>query len=583
MLLIFLILFNFCNALNPIYIPLDFSTVLQKMDSGEINKMYFTSEMNKVISFGNTDNINYITNIKPIVSDVIFKEAINHHIPIYFEKSNEVLDFLLNPFTIFILVSIGLNVLGRNMDIVNMNSPNNFFGINNIKINTVKTNVTFSDWSGSEEVINECYEVVSYLKNSTLYKNIGAEIPKGILLDGPPGTGKTLLAKAIATDSNATFIAVSGSEFVEMFVGVGAARIRNLFEKARNNKPCIIFIDEIDAIGKKRGQSGMFGNDEKEQTLNQLLVEMDGFNKNDDIIIIGATNRRDILDEALIRPGRFDRSISIPLPDRQSRISILNLYLKNKKLDNIDINLLADLTAGYSGAQLKNLINEACIFSARLGKTIITQDNLEAALSKLLVGIEKTNDDRDYETKKRVSIHECGHTLQISLNSNYFNLQKVTIKPTYSGAGGYTLFSDKPEIIEGGLYTKDLLKKRLTIALGGKAAEEIYYGNNFISIGATKDLELANQLALTMIEKYGMGNKLSNFYKQNENQFISKYSELTKNEIDNEVASLVNEAFMEAKNNILNNKEKFDIAVNELLKKTTLSEYEFNLIINSPI
>jgi cell division protease FtsH len=270
------------------------------------------------------------------------------------------------------------------------------------------------------------------------------------------------------------------------------------------------------------------------------------------------------------------------LPDRQSRISILNLYLKNKNLDDIDINILADLTAGYSGAQLKNLINEASIFAARLGKTIITQDNLDAALSKLLVGIEKNIDDRDYETKKRVSIHECGHTLQVTLNNNYFNLQKVTIKATYSGAGGYTLFSDKPEIIEGGLYTKDLLKKRLTIALGGKAAEEIYYGNNFISIGATKDLESANQLALSMIEKYGMGDKLSNFYKQNENQFISKYSELTKNIIDKEVALLVNEAFIDAKNNILNNKEKFDIDVNELLKKNTLSEYEFNLIINSP-
>jgi cell division protease FtsH len=569
---------------SPIFIPLDFSTILQKMDNNEINRIYFNNEMNKVVSIANDDNINYITNIKPIVSNTVFSEAATHHIPVYFEKSNELLDFALNPFTIFILGSIFLNTIGRNMNIVNMNKPSNFFGINNnIKLNEIKTNVTFSDWGGSEEVLNECYEIVSYLKNASNYKNVGAEIPRGIMLDGPPGTGKTLLAKAIATDSNSSFISVSGSEFVEMFVGVGAMRIRSLFEQARQNKPCIIFIDEIDAIGKQRGQSGVFTNDEREQTLNQLLVEMDGFKSNDDIIVIAATNRKDILDKALLRPGRFDRSITIPLPDRKSRRDILNVYLRNRKLDyKIDLDSLVDLTAGYSGAELKNLINEASIFAARQGQTMITQDYLNDAFEKISIGIIKKNDDRDLETKTRVSIHECGHALQVMLNENYFNLQKVTIKQTYSGAGGYTLFSEKSEIIEGGLYTKDLLKKRLTIALGGKAAEEIYYGNDFISAGATMDLNQANQLALSMIEKYGMGNKLSNFYKQNENQFNNKYSELTKNVIDKEVSNLVNEAYEDAKKNIINNKEKFDLVLKELLNKKTISGYEFNLIINSP-
>ena len=568
---------------GPIFIPLDFSTILQKMDNNEINRIYFNNEMNKVVSIANNDNINYISNIKPIVSDSIFSQAVNHHIPVYFEKSNEILDFLLNPFTIFVIGSFFLNTVGRNMNIMNMNKPSNFFGItNNIKLNEIKTNVTFSDWGGSEEVLNECYEIVSYLKNATNYKNIGAQIPRGILLDGPPGTGKTLLAKAIATDSNSSFISVSGSEFVEMFVGVGAMRIRSLFEKARENKPCIIFIDEIDAIGKQRGQSGVFTNDEREQTLNQLLVEMDGFKDNDNIIIIAATNRKDILDQALLRPGRFDRLITIPLPDRKSRKDIINVYLRNKKFDyKINLDSLVDLTAGYSGAQLKNLINEASIFAARQGQTMITQDYLNDAFEKISIGIIKKNDDRDMETKTRVSIHECGHALQVVLNENYFNLQKVTIKQTYSGAGGYTLFSEKSEIIEGGLYTKDLLKKRLTIALGGKAAEEIYYSNDFISAGATMDLNQANQLALSMIEKYGMGDKLSNFYKQNENQFNNKYSELTKNVIDKEVGNLVNEAYDEAKKNILNNKEKFDLVLKELLDKKTISGYEFNLVINS--
>jgi len=569
---------------SPIFIPLDFSTILQKMDNNEINRIYFNNEMNKVVSIANNDNINYVTNIKPIISNTVFSEAVTHHIPVYFEKSNELLDFALNPFTIFILGSIFLNTIGRNMNIVNMNKPSNFFGINNnIKLNEIKTNVTFSDWGGSEEVLNECYEIVSYLKNASNYKNVGAEIPRGIMLDGPPGTGKTLLAKAIATDSNSSFISVSGSEFVEMFVGVGAMRIRSLFEQARQNKPCIIFIDEIDAIGKQRGQSGVFTNDEREQTLNQLLVEMDGFKSNDDIIVIAATNRKDILDKALLRPGRFDRSITIPLPDRKSRRDILNVYLRNRKLDyKIDLDSLVDLTAGYSGAELKNLINEASIFAARQGQTMITQDYLNDAFEKISIGIIKKNDDRDLETKTRVSIHECGHALQVILNENYFNLQKVTIKQTYSGAGGYTLFSEKSEIIEGGLYTKDLLKKRLVIALGGKAAEEIYYGNDFISAGATMDLNQANQLALSMIEKYGMGNKLSNFYKQNENQFNNKYSELTKNVIDKEVSNLVNEAYEDAKKNIINNKEKFDLVLRELLYKKTISGYEFNLIINSP-
>jgi cell division protease FtsH len=582
MYIILLTLICNCIALvplnNPIFMPLDFSTIVQKMDNLEIDRLYFNNEMNQITSISNNDNINYITTIKPYVSNTIFSEAIKHHIPVYFEKSNEILNLIFNPLTIFFIGSLILNVIGRNINMMDINKSK-LFDVN--KSNKINTNITINDWGGSEEILNECYEIVSYFKNSSNYKNIGAEIPKGILLDGPPGTGKTLLAKAIANDSNTSFIYVSGSEFIEMFVGVGAARIRNLFEEARKNKPCIIFIDEIDAIGKQRSNNAMLGgNDEKDQTLNQLLVEMDGFNKNEDIIIIGATNRKDMLDIALLRPGRFDRSITIPLPDRRSRKSILEIYLKNKKIDStINLESLIDLTSGYSGAELKNLINEACICAARNGETIIKDEYLNDAFEKISIGIVKKNDERDYETKKRVSIHECGHALQVMLNNKYFNLQKITINPTYSGAGGYTLFSEKSEIIEGGLYTKDLLKKRLVVALGGKASEEVYYGNDFISGGATMDLNQANQIAMNMIEKYGMGNKLSNFYKQSENQFSNKYSESIKYIIDKEVSELVNDAYNEAKNNIIMYKNNCELIINELLNKNTLSSIDIDIII----
>jgi cell division protease FtsH len=488
---------------------------------------------------------------------------------------------LIDPISGFIILTIIFNTVRGFFSRGANNAMNNLFGVNdNISVLKDKLNITLSDWGGSKEVLEECTEIVSYLKNSTIYKNVGAEIPKGVLLEGVPGTGKTLLAKAIATEASASFIAVSGSEFVEMFVGVGAQRIRKLFTEARKNKPCIIFIDEIDAIGRQRGQNGFLSNDEREQTLNQLLTEMDGFNKNDGVIVIAATNRKDILDAALLRPGRFDRLITIPLPDTKSRKDILNVYLKNKKLDkDIDIDTLADLSTGYSGAQLKNLINEAAINAARSGQTIINQKNIQDALEKITIGIIKKIDDRSDEIKKRVAIHESGHALMALTFNSYFNLQKVSIQATYSGAGGYTIFTDKPEISEGGLYTKDILKKRLIIALGGKAAEAVYYGENFISVGATQDLNQANQLALNMIEKFGMGNKLQNFYKQTENIGSPKYSDNTRDDIDIEVAELVNEAYDEAKKIIVANKNKIDRVIVELNKHINLSGYEFSLIV----
>ena len=567
---------------NNLQIKITINDFIKKTENHDFNEIFINQDSKFIYSI-DKDNNYFSTSINSFLTEKIVNTAIISDTPTIFFTPEKNFLSLIDPFTIFIGLSLILRFLGNRASSGNMNNlPMNIFGLNDkISILKGKTNVTLNNWGGSKEVLEECTEIISFLKNNSIYKNIGAEIPKGILLEGSPGTGKTLLARAIANEASASFISVSGSEFVEMFVGVGAQRIRKMFEEARKNKPCIIFIDEIDAIGRQRGQNGFLSNDEREQTLNQLLTEMDGFNVNNDIIVIAATNRKDILDSALLRPGRFDRIITIPLPDSNSRKDILNVYLKNKKIDDsINLNSIADLTIGFSGAQLKNLINEACINAARSGRTMINEKNIIDALEKISIGIVKKIDDRTFDVKKRVAIHEIGHALMVLTFNSYFNLQKVSIQSTYSGAGGYTIFTDKPEISEGGLYTRNLLKKRLIVALGGKAAESVFYGDDFISVGATQDLNQANQLALNMIEKFGMGKKLQNFYKQTENLGSPKYSDLTRNNIDNEVSELVDEAYIEAKKIIQNKKEKIEFVINELLNKINLSGYEFSLLVN---
>jgi cell division protease FtsH len=454
--------------------------------------------------------------------------------------------------------------------------------INVDKLSMQQNNITLSSFAGSEEIMRECTEVVSYLKNSTLYEMAGASIPRGILLEGPPGSGKTLLAKAIASEADANFVATAGSEFVEIFVGMGASKVRTLFDSARNSRPCIIFIDEIDAVGRQRGAGINMANDEREQTLNQLLAEMDGFANNDGIMVIAATNRKDVLDAALLRPGRFDRIITVPYPDRDSRKSILQVHATNKKLDeNINLDYIAELTAGFSGAQLKNLLNEAAIYAVRQGSIVINENNILDALEKLIVGIVKTRDERSEESLKRVAIHEIGHAFLAAYFKQYFDLKKVTIQSTYNGAGGYTLFNEYLNITESGLYTKDLLMKRLIVTMGGKAAETIYYGNDYVSVGAVQDLKEANSLAKRMIGNYGMGNKLEAFYNENveddRNPFLgrslalgSKYSERTKDMMDRETLELVSFALTEAKNILMKNRTNVTVLVDCLIKNTTL-------------
>jgi cell division protease FtsH len=437
-----------------------------------------------------------------------------------------------------------------------------------IKLNTFnadKQNVSMNTWVGSPEVFEEVFEVISYLNNEEAYTEMNIELPKGILLEGPPGTGKTLLAKAIASETNSTFISISGSEFVELFVGMGALKVRELFKEARNNKPCILFIDEIDAIGKKRS-TGFNSNDEREQTLNQILAEMDGFEDNEGLTILAATNRKDILDEALIRPGRFDRIIRIGLPDKTSREQILSFYLNKKPVDSsVDITALSEMTNGFSGAELKNLVNEAAILAVREKSTRISRMNLDDAFEKLIVGLIRTVETRSKEVLYRVAVHEIGHTFLALLNDKYFDVFKVSIKSTYNGAGGYTLFSEKPEFKNGGLYTKDLLYYRLVIAMGGKAAESVFFGDDFISVGASQDLQQANTLARQMIGTYGMGNELNVFHADD-----LDYSDTTKSKLDNESLQLIRHAYEEGKRLIEQDKPYVERMIASLLEKNVL-------------
>ena len=553
---------------------LSYKQLIGGIEHSTFDSIYFSPDMKKVISVSKDHESSYETAISPLLTQRLVDLSVANNIePIFTQYQPNILGFLPN-----IIVPILLFSALRNFVRVQINRSSqdlNMFGSSNsqFKINT-ETNVTFADWAGSKEVLEECTEFVSYLKNSTYYEKIGAKLPKGILLEGPPGTGKTLLAKAIAAESNSSFITASGSEFIEMFVGVGAQRIRKLFEEARKMTPCIVFIDEIDAIGKQRGKSAIMGNDEREQTLNQLLTEMDGFNDNEGITVMAATNRMDILDSALLRPGRFDRIINIPLPDLESRREIINLYLKNKIVDSsIHYDTLAKMTAGYSGAEIKNLINEASIIAARNQKLVITESFLEEAIEKSLIGIKKTVDNRDIDTKRRVAIHEIGHAFICNYFDNYFDLQKVSIRPAYSGVGGFTLFTENYNISESRLYTKDFLIKRLMVALGGKAAESVYYGDDFVSLGASMDLTQANELATEMVEKYGMGNKLMVFSRDTD--YSKSYSENTKALIDKEVAKLVNEAYKSAYELISRNRDMFDKYVDALLENIVLSVEQF--------
>ena len=577
--IIYSILFNIINSLqlnqlnniiNNEHIILPYSKLLNNIEQHKISKIIFTKTLSTVIS-ENEDLDNYVTDINPFAVTQLLDISKQNNIETIFstEPTTNIFDLIVP----FIFISLLLTFIRSLFIQSNSGIPSMPINLNKDKNNMIKANISLNSFSGSPEILQECFEVVSYLKNSSLYEIAGAEIPKGILLEGPPGTGKTLLAKAIASETNSNFISISGSEFVEIFVGIGANKVRNLFQTARKNKPCIIFIDEIDAVGKQIGTGLTFGNDEREQTLNQILTEMDGFSNNDKLLIIAATNRKEVLDQALLRPGRFDRIIRVPLPDFNSRKSILNYHSKNKLLnETINMNLLSELTTGFSGAQLKNLLNEAAIFAAREGKKIISEKNIYDSLDKLIIGIIKTIDTRDEETQRRVAIHEAGHALLVKLYKYDFELKKVSIKNTYNGAGGYTIFNENKNITESGLYTKDLLTKRIIISMGGKAAETVIYGDNLVSNGAIQDIKVAYNLGNQMITEFGMGTLI----------FSSEMkSEYLKELIDINTLNLINNAFNDAVRLIKNHTKILNKIVDELLINKVLLDNDIEIIINN--
>ena len=444
-----------------------------------------------------------------------------------------------------------------------------------------KVKTTFKDVAGIDEEKQELEEIVDFLKNGDKYIKLGAKIPKGVLLVGPPGTGKTLMAKAVAGEAGVPFFSISGSDFVEMFVGVGASRVRDLFDQAKKHQPCIIFIDEIDAVGRQRGAGLGGGHDEREQTLNQLLVEMDGFDENTNIIVIAATNRPDILDNALLRPGRFDRQIVINKPDILGREQILEVHAKNKPLDkDVELKILAKRTPGFTGADLQNLLNEAALLAARHDQKSINMANLEEAIDKVMAGPEKKSRIISDEEKENTAYHEVGHALLAKLLKNTDPLHKVSIIPRGMALGITMTLPEKDHLT----MKKSQILDSITMILGGRVAEEIVYGADSITTGASNDLEKVSSLARNMVTKYGMSEKMGNmaYGKDEQHIFMGRdfgvrrdFSEEVAADIDKEVKKIVDERYETAKRLLTENRDMLEYISRTLLEKETLDEKEF--------
>ena len=442
-----------------------------------------------------------------------------------------------------------------------------------------QTQVTFNDVAGIEGAKLELTEVVDFLKNPDRFTAVGAKIPKGVLLVGPPGTGKTLLAKAVAGEAGVPFFSISGSEFVEMFVGVGASRVRDLFEQAKKNAPCIVFIDEIDAVGRQRGAGLGGGNDEREQTLNQLLTEMDGFEGNTGIIIVAATNRPDVLDAALMRPGRFDRQVVVDRPDYSGRLQILGVHASGKTLSkDVDLDRVARRTPGFTGADLANLLNEAAIMAARRQLVEISMDEVNDAIERVMAGPEKKDRVMSERRKRLVAYHEAGHALVGALMPDYDSVQKISIIPR-GNAGGLTFFTPSEERMESGLYSRSYLQNQMAVALGGRVAEEIVYGEDEVTTGASNDLQQVARVARQMVTRFGMSDKLGPVAlgRSQGGMFLGRdigaerdFSEDTAATIDAEVSELVAVAYKRATTVLSANRAVLDELADLLVEQETV-------------
>lgn len=487
------------------------------------------------------------------------------------------------PILFFILIG---QIMGKQMQKKMGGSNAMTFGKSNAKIYAEsETGKTFADVAGQEEAKEALQEIVDFLHNPQKYSDIGATLPKGALLVGPPGTGKTLLAKAVAGEAHVPFFSISGSEFVEMFVGMGAAKVRDLFKQANEKAPCIVFIDEIDTIGKKRDGSGMSGNDEREQTLNQLLTEMDGFDGQKGVVILAATNRPESLDAALLRPGRFDRRIQVELPDLNGREAILKVHAKKVKMDEtVDLHGVAKATSGASGAELANIVNEAALRAVRMGRAVVSQQDLEESVEVVIAGYQKKDAAVSQKEKKIVAYHEVGHALVAACQSNSAPVHKITIIPRTSGALGYTM---QVEGDQRYLMSKDEAFNKIATFTGGRAAEELIF--NSITTGASNDIEQATKIARAMITRYGMSDQFGMVALETvNNQYLGGDTSLacspeTARIVDEEVVKLVKAAYEKAMNILVENQSKLHEISAYLLEKETITGEEFMEILNSPI
>jgi cell division protease FtsH len=497
---------------------------------------------------------------------------------------------LLSSFLVPFLLLIGLFLLLRRAQSGPGSQAMNF-GKSKARVQMEpQTQVTFSDVAGIDQAKLELTEVVDFLKNADRFTAVGAKIPKGVLLVGPPGTGKTLLARAVAGEAGVPFFSISGSEFVEMFVGVGASRVRDLFEQAKSNAPCIVFIDEIDAVGRQRGAGLGGGNDEREQTLNQLLTEMDGFEGNTGIIIVAATNRPDVLDAALLRPGRFDRQVVVDRPDYAGRLEILNVHARGKTLSpDVDLEKIARRTPGFTGADLSNLLNEAAILAARRNLTEIAMDEINDAIDRVLAGPEKKDRAMSEKRKQLVAYHEAGHALVGALMPDYDPVQKISIIPR-GRAGGLTWFTPSEDRMESGLYSRSYLHNQMAVALGGRVAEEIIFGEEEVTTGASNDLQQVARVARQMITRFGMSDRLGPVAlgRQQGSVFLGReisserdFSEETAATVDDEVRQLVEVAYQRARDVLTGNRSILDRLAEMLVEKETVDAEELQELLNT--
>ena len=559
----------------------DYGTFMDMTEKGDIGKVEI--ESNQIIFTDKSGQTFYKTGLMddPDRTERLYKAGAEFSSEIV-EQTSPLLSFVLTwVLPILIFVWIG-DVMSKKMMNGGPNSLMFNMGGSSAKVYVKSADgIRFDDVAGEEEAKENLTEIVEYLHNPEKYREVGANMPKGVLLVGPPGTGKTMLAKAVAGEANVPFFSMSGSEFVEMFVGMGASKVRDLFKQAKEKAPCIVFIDEIDAIGKKR-QGNVMGNDEREQTLNQLLTEMDGFEGNNGVIILAATNQPDALDPALTRPGRFDRRVPVELPDLKGREEILKVHAKKIKLaDNVDFNKIARMASGASGAELANIVNEAALRAVRNGRKIVEEADLEESIEVVIAGYQKKNAILTDHEKHIVAYHEIGHALVAAKQTNSAPVQKITIVPRTSGALGYTM-----QVDEGNHYlmTKDELINKIATLTGGRAAEELIFGS--ITTGASNDIEQATKLARAMITRYGMSEEFDMVALETvTNQYLGGDTSLacsadTQREIDRKVVELVKSQHEKALKILTDNRENLDELAKYLYEKETITGEEFMSILN---